>query len=388
MVEKRPAEGLWASYSSIGQHRSCPQKWYYQRILHIEPIEPEVAPARDFGSWWHALMAADSLERGRTAGSLKSFPEWITATEGSQFRGEDVLPHDVLAESVLYWEKLSEDVKAAWVQYLGEPLPDRLLGAYGRWSDRWEEDREYELPLAVELGWGRDLADTGARLVGYIDEVFLDSKRNVVVVRDHKSMKALGTQTTQDDLMDSQLHLYAWGAAPAIEEWGVGPVRATAYDRMRAVAATTPKLTNAGQLSKQVTQYDLQTYIDWVAEGQTYPGTKKDGSGAGVYELDQNVVDHLSSPAWKSNWHQRTLTPINVNVIRSHLRAAADAVIDMQRSKEIAEARHEAPRNPGPGCRWCDYAKLCQAQLIGGPDGEYDLAAMGLRVRQDEGGRK
>ena len=378
MEQTRPAEGIWASYSSISQHRGCPQKWYYQRILNLGRLEPETAPALEFGNWWHALMAADSLARGRVHGTLKYAPEWITATDSWLFSGAVVNPEDILAGSEKFWEQLSEEVKAQWVDYLGESLPDRLAGAYVRWLDEWAEDREYERPLAVEVGWGRDLGDTGARLVGYVDEVFLDAKRNLVVVRDHKTMKTLGTQTTQDDLMDAQLHLYAWGAAPQIEEWGVGPVRATSYDRIRSVKATTPRLTNAGSLSKQVTQFDLRTYLEWVAEGQEYPGTKKDGSGAGVYELDEAVVEHLSSPAWRSAWHQRTLTPVNVNVIRSHLRATTDTVLDMVRTKEIVESRGEAPRNPGSGCRWCDFAKLCQAQLIGGPDGEYDYAAMGL----------
>ena len=194
-----------------------------------------------------------------------------------------------------------------------------------------------------------------------------------MVVRDHKTGKQLPTQSALDDMMDSQLQLYAWGAAPQISEWGMGAISATAYDRVKSVKPTTPRLNKSGTLSKTVTQFDLHTYLDWVAEGQEFEGLRKDGSGAGIYEAEQSVIDHLMSPAWRTIWHQRTLTPLNTNMIRAHLRSAVDTIADLNQTRHRAEDTGEAARNLTKGCTWCDFAALCRAQIVGGPDGEYTL---------------
>jgi hypothetical protein len=111
----------------------------------------------------------------------------------------------------------------------------------------------------------------------------------------------------------------------------------------------------------------------------------KDGSGAGFYREEPEVVERLSTPAYTSGWFQRTLTPLNANLIRAHLRAAVDTALDVTLTKERARVSNEAARNLTAGCKWCDYAHLCRAQMWGGPDGEYDLTLAGLRPRQQRG---
>lgn len=373
----------WLSYSGISQFRGCPQQWYYSRVLELEKIVPDIAVERDFGSWWHALMAADSIERGNRHSSLVHAPEWIEAAHGIQFRSDGLVPSDVLDATQVAWQRMGQGEREEWENRLGEDLPARLEAVYSRWLEQWESARAYERPLAVEVGWGRDLPGAEARLVGYIDEGYVDTRRNVVAVRDHKTSKALGTQSTADDMMDSQLQFYAWGAAPLFAEWKVGPIQATAYDRVRTIKPKTPVLTQAGSLSKQVTDFDLRTYLEWAEPGVPFPGRFKDGSGAGVYQPEKEVIERLSSPVARSVWFQRTMTPLNGNLIRTHLQAAVDTAQDIDRLADRIEERQEAPRNLGGGCRWCDFAALCRAQMFGGPHGDYDLAACGVQRKAE-----
>jgi hypothetical protein len=73
------------------------------------------------------------------------------------------------------------------------------------------------------------------------------------------------------------------------------------------------------------------------------------------------------------------LTPLSTNLIRSHLRAAVDTVADLRKSKIRVERSGEASHNFTSNCRWCDFVKLCRAELVGGAGEDYDLAELGLR---------
>jgi hypothetical protein len=307
---------------------------------------------------------------------------------------------DVLMASKKWWETLSSEDQDICVGKMGDTLPRRLRDAYVRWRDQYDAERRYEQPLGTEVYWERYLPvpeDTQdweiagdpfllegqpmIKLIGFIDEIYWDSQREMVTVRDNKFYKNLGNQTAIDDMMDSQLHLYGWGVTPDLERRGGQPVRAVAYDRVRSTAPTMPKLTQSGKLSTTVTQFDLRTYLDWTAQGQAYPGLKKDGSGAGVYQLEDEMIQKLSTPQWQHQFANRSQRPLNRNIVRAHLRAAADSAVDIWRTQKRTEATHEAARSLGDACRWCDFKELCRAQMFGGADGEYDLREFGLTSR-------
>jgi hypothetical protein len=93
-------------------------------------------------------------------------------------------------------------------------------------------------------------------------------------------------------------------------------------------------------------------------------------------------IERISSPAYATKWFQRTLTPVNRNIAKAHLQAAVDSEQDSRTTTKRVLRRGEAPRNmTGAACRYCDYAKLCRAQMIGGADGEYQIEEYGLRAR-------
>lgn len=372
------------SYSALNNHRQCPRKWYYQYVLKLTKSDDgKPQTGRELGSWWHALRAADTIERGRKAGTIKSVPEFLTTVDGGPTIPTDedqaaCLPELVMAAARKWYDDLTEEVRAEWESNVGQMLPERLTSLDSMWKLAHAEETRNEQPIAVELNWKRKLGsgEESPELVGYIDEVYYDVARGMCVIRDHKTAKALDTQSSNMGMMDSQLHLYAWGAAPTVAEWGY-KVKALAYDRIRTKVPTTPKLNKGGTLSKSVTDYDLDTYLSWVAgpdgEGQPYEGTKKDGSGAGVYTKDEQIVSKLSTPEAQATWVQRKLTPINTNVIKAHLQAAADTYDAMLATHSRAVKSHDAARNLTAACQWCEFAKLCRAQMFGGNDGDYDL---------------
>lgn len=370
------------SYSEITTHRRCPQRWVYryERGLERVPDPDDPQPELNFGTWWHALVAVDAVARGRDHGSLRSAPKRLSFP-GGKIPAEGMDVRSVLAAARSWWDALTAEAREAFVGRMGEPVADRLSALYDEWRDEWRSEREHERPLAVEMRWERELLP-GTVLVGYVDEVVYDEERRIVLVRDHKSMRSLPARSAVDDMMDSQLQLYAWGASPQVTRWGMGRIMATGYDRVRSVRATEPKLTLAGTLSKSVTDYGLNTYLAWVGGGVEYPGRKKDGSDAGVYRAEESVVERLATPAARSAWFQRTRVPVNTNIVRAHLSAAAATASDIAATGARASEEGDTGRNLGPDCKWCDFASLCRAQMFGGPDGDYDPAEHGLRVGQ------
>ena len=412
---------LRVSYSSMTKHRQCPQAWSYRYLRGLETTGPTTA--RDLGSWWHLVRAMDSIERGTALGSLRFVPDTLqTGAEGLVLRrdpdspstdGNDPrecyrLPNGTkvpatrevaLAVTAAYWRTLGGDEQDGWVEEIGEPLPDRIAYMDARWRERWADDLPHEAPLGVEVKFQRLLpaepGDTGtvsgAVLIGYVDEVYLDTRRSLVVARDHKTHRTMPSQSAADDLSDSQTHLYGWGAAPLVEEWGHGTISALSYDRVRSAKPKTPTVTVSGGLSKSVSDYDRHTYETFAAgpDGAGVPwgtpdtwvqsGPRKGKPKWGTYEADPAVAEKLSTPAAQSGWHQRTLTPLNANIVKAHLAATVHTRTEAVRTMAFFDEHAEAPRNfTRQGCKWCDYAKLCRAELLGGTGGDYALDQFNL----------
>ena len=77
---------------------------------------------------------------------------------------------------------------------------------------------------------------------------------------------------------------------------------------------------------------------------------------------------------------QRPVRPVNRNLARAHLQAA-DTALDAQ-ATILRVQKGRGPRNfTGAACDWCSFAKLCRAQMIGGPLGEAEVTEYGLQVK-------
>ena len=399
---------IQAHYSSLSLHRRCPQAWYYKYEVGLKEPSDRVAPERDFGIWWSALRAAEAIERGRKVDSLKAEPRKLGTVEGGPtFSMKTVTVNEVLEAAEQWWpgHKSLPDGEGGfaedqWKTRLGGEAPTLLRKLLERHLDQWGDEIKNEHPLGVEVFWKRQLPQPkdqwvpegypAMTLIGFVDELYFDTERGIVVARDHKTTKKLDISSAVDDMMDSQLQLYAWGANPLVQEWGYERgIRAVAYDRAKSVSPRPPSLTNSGRLRQYkgeptVGMMDLQTYLEWVASKPEYPGLKKDGSGAGIYEKEDAVVEKLSTPAAQSNWFQRAQMPLNRNLIQTHLRAAVDSTFDQFRTIQRSRQTLEAQRNLGAACKWCPYVKLCRAQMVGGSEGMYELDELGLIGKKGE----
>lgn len=384
------------SFSALSAHRKCPAMWAYRYLDRLTPDSNQASLARDFGSMWHALRAIDSVRRGIATGTLRSRPETITTGDfGPTFEADGdsgvyrnaygtARTDDELLETLeLWYEELAPQQREPWEEEFPDGVIARLTAMNRRWHSRWDADTAHEHVLGVEVEASRNLGG-GRWIQGKVDEVYLDTRSSMVVVRDHKSSGTMPTDGVVDDLMDSQLYIYAWIIAPTVLEWGHGEPRALAYDRARTAQAKPPQLTKSGTLSKAVTDYDLAAYLDFTHTPVPYPGLKKDGSGAGVYEREQAVMEKLSTLAAQEVWNRRTRMPVNTNVVLAHLHAAQDTADDQDRTRErVGLGRAPARNIDRRGCKWCDFAGLCRAQMLGGLGAEtsYDPAEFGLRRR-------
>ncbi len=433
-------------YSALTLHRKCPQAWYYRYGLGLRQPVTGPAPQLRYGSWWGALVGADALERGRKADSLVIPPKrWSPVDGGPEFDQATVTVKDVILAAKDWWQQQDELTREVSMEKMGAPVQIRIRDAYVRYRDEYANELKNELPLGLEVYWERALPrpeEDGAwengeaisfeglpevRLFGFIDQVLFDKQRDMLVVKDDKFLSSLGNATLVDDMMDSQLDLYAWGVEPTLQRHGVDlRVRAVMFDRVKSTAPTMPKLNLNGSLSAATTMYDAKTYLDWAKEdtrgefpqnevdapygldqefwetklsdeqrleilslppgrvwgkiGEYFvTGTKKGQPKFGIYQPDEKLIEKLSTPQWKHQFMNRSTRPVSRNVVRAHLRAAVDSATDIWRTEKRAAITGEAARNlVKVNCSWCDYQKLCHAQMVGGPDGEYDLREMNL----------
>lgn len=429
-----------SSYSALTLHRKCPQAWLYRYGMRLEQAQDETGPYLIIGRWWSVLQAAEALERGRAAQSLLFVPRKLDdKAEGYAFDPQTVVVEDVIAAAHARWKRMKSEAKAEFEAALGGTLPERLENMFSIWDKANPNRFEREHPLGVEVFWKRELpqpendaawdligdrsAVPAMRLIGYIDELYWDTKRGMVVIKDGKAQKDIDRgNSALDDLMDSQLQLYAWGIAPKLKREGLPGPRAISYDRVRSVGPKSPLLTAAGGLSKSVTAYDLDTYVRWAStDGRPGPeevaameeangfaegglqkvldrmdpgpvwgkvgefyvsGAKKGLPKFGTYTIDPKVVENLGGITEVGRWSDRSYDPVNRRMIAAHLRSAVDTALDIFQTQKRAEVVGHAARNlDRRGCSFCDYRDLCRAQLVGGPDGDYDIEAFGLRQK-------
>jgi hypothetical protein len=373
------------SYSALTKHRACPQQWAYEQLWRLRvPPSDEVKVEARFGLMWHALRAADSIKRGRGLGSMRFVPEALKiGDDADRVPTTTDDPVAAVLDAVAGWERAALGRAAGpdqtwadvWQEKLGGQPLALLTNLDRRYRAQWAEETLHEAPIGVEVGWGRVLPGEGTsiRLVGYTDEVYLDTKRGVVCIRDHKTTKSMSTTNAATDMLNSQLHLNLWGLVERIEEWGVQAPTVVTYDRVNSHAPSRPSLTKAGKLSKATTRWDLDTYLAFCSSAE---------AKAHGYEPESSVVERLSTPAAASAWFQRTRVMLNRNIARAHLQAAVDSAQDSVRTIDRVRRRGEAPRNmTGAACSHCSFAALCRAQMLGGPEGEYAVGDFGLEHR-------
>lgn len=95
------------SPSSLGTYRTCPKKFEFSSLRRLRPKDMGVLILREYGSWWHALRAADAIHRSR---SQEEPPRFIPDTLSTGDMGPEipVTPNiagsDVLIAAQRFWD--------------------------------------------------------------------------------------------------------------------------------------------------------------------------------------------------------------------------------------------------------------------------------------------
>lgn len=357
---------LRVSVSSLNTWRECPRRYHYQKERRLTLAGQGPAVRRELGSWWHALRAADSIARARSQETVPGVPplyylpeELTTGDFGPVIPvGEDLTAETIHGAAQETWSAMTDQQREDWIDTTGAALPDHLREMDERWTTRWAGQIAQERVIAVEMPVSvliPAMPQTNIRPVftGRVDEVIYDMSTGMLTVRDIKSSREIPGAESAEDMLDSQLHLYAWAVSVEMGR----DVQAVSYDRARTKPASSPKLTQAGSLSKSVTDYDLLRYLDFTSAPVPYPGRKKDGSDAGEYTRDTDVVDRLRTPREMDRWNRRTLSPVNHRLVRSHLREAALAAWQRASSEDRPRALSRRV------CQGCDFLELCLDEM-------------------------
>jgi len=369
--------------SAVDKFRTCQGSWFMNYVLGIEPLEQNkdarVEPL--LGSWWHLLRAADSLERGRSAGTLLDVSGNIEVEGIVSLAKTEATLTQVMVHAEEYWASLAgkyttdgESIQDIWLEVCGSSLPERLAHMNTLWTECHKEETATEKVLAVELHLSRDLPEQYGIFTGTLDEVVYSETLGAVIIRDHKSVNTITLDSTDDDQRTSQLNLYAWLVYPWLVEHGYAGATYLQYDRVRRRAPKVPSVTLAGTLAKTPSDYDYITYETWSAKGVEYPGRKADGSGAGVYYTDPAVSTALRTPEAVSKWVARSTSLVVPNVVRAHLESVADARQDMDKVVERCAKDNRVPLCLSRwNCRLCEYKSLASDIMLMGLDGVKDL---------------
>lgn len=390
------------SYSSLSELQQCERRWAYRYIENYESDKPK-SPAATRGTAWHALLQSHWLQHGHDIGSLLQYPNDIQVTEDLKLpvkideRGALVVrmpgpgmgdwpvePAVVIEAVAWYWEQRDEAWQEQHLAAYGAPLADRLEDAWERYQERWGKTLTAMQPLLTETRWTR-VAPNGMELMGYVDLVFWDPAVDMVVVGDIKSHESWPSEPDHVlDLMDSQTHLQAWGIAPLLRELGSRAPEAVEYDRWRSKKPATPQLTQTGQLSKSVTDYDAYTYRRW-CETNPRPVLTAAALAKGktpedmpVYRLDEAVYAELLED--KDSFFRRSRRPVSLPTIKAHVLAA-----QAQAKRAAAVETKTAPISPSKACGWCFAVHLCRAEMVGGTPEPLVLSDYGLRKRTQFG---
>lgn len=388
------------SYSSLQTLQACERKFAYRYIMGLERAgEEPVKFVR--GHAFHALVQAGLLATGAAKDSLLVRPAKIEVFQGSlelginwtdpllptitdsEFGPEIPLTPFSLLEHMRYWEAAQEGERQDEMKeaFGGASLYELMNGLWRRYAAHWRAQSERQLPLLTEQWWRRT-APNGEVLQGRVDAVVYDPEMDLVIVRDTKTHDSWPSESdTVLDLMESQNHMNLWGLAPELRELSDGKYTPSAveFDRVRSKRPTTPKLTLKGALSASIKDYDRYTYEEWCGTQPTYevvvkdPATGEKFTETRVYEFDAEVAAKAEENG--EAWFRRSLKPLSMNAVTAHVMAA-----QKQATRANALTIEDAGLSPSKACSWCDYAKICRAEIIGGKiedlvPQDYDLRA-------------
>lgn len=351
--------------------RRCKRKFRYAFIEGIQPKMPALPLAR--GIWLHYCLEAQFLRWGIDDGTLLKVPEYtnvdgvgkVTITHGGKAEpllivdlkedNSEFVTYPLSAKGMLQlltehvWNRLFDAEKEKYTED-GHGLPDaceRILKEYFYFWKDYFQNREFEI-LLVEADWNREFE--GREREGRIDYV-LRNKRGQIVVGDWKSTKR--EPHPEYKFMESQLHLYAWGVKPTLEELGVTAKELKGviveFDYLSTKLPTIPSLNKDGSVSKKKINTTYLTLVEFLKDNDI------------TWWKPQDIEEFLAKN--EKEFFQRKTLPRSERVIDTLLN---EDLADIEVIETIVTEPEKASRSVKYDCSFdCDFLPLCMGELYG-----------------------
>ncbi len=334
------ADGLLHN-SMFATLRACEQKYVYR---YVDELDEDKGRALYLGSWFHALMQAQGLKQGSVQETLLHPVDTIDlgfdgldpvdATAFGPVDGADFVRnvHEFIREEVHAYLPTGDEAIAS--------MPEDAYSLYERYLAYHIDTLLSEKVLGVEVEWQRD------GYGGKVDRV-IERADGLIVLRDHKTT---GRKPSSDfRLTNSQLHLYAWGIHPWLQEHGL---QAEAIEYDYAITRKVPDiaLTKAGNLYATAKGADPYSITKGLLE-------------LGEDPEDEKWADTIAKAS--ENWEKyfsRNLMPVNVRVIVALLQ---ENKVLLERAEDIMTGKRLPIRNTGMQCEMCGFSTLCSGDLYG-----------------------
>lgn len=296
---------LVITQSDVKSWLQCQRRYYYSRVLNLEPRKPAIQLMR--GTALHEMIQAKAM--------------------GTSWK-------EVLA-------KLEQENKGLFKEEQDEfgTLPKelkRMFLAYIRhWRSRGEE-LEYQL---VEQEMGPLKLTKHTAFMGKCDGLSApdQNRRNWLV--EHKTHKKIPDEIVR--LSNMQILIYTW----ALRKMGY-KVHGVLWDYIRTKPPTKPKVLKGGGLSKaKKIDTNYETYYKVIEENNLNPDDYRD------------ILRDLKARG--ETFFKRVYLPIQ--------ESAVDEVFEEFKrvSLQIYENRERPARNLSKDCNWCPFYSLCHAELNG-----------------------
>lgn len=302
-------------YSEVKAFRRCQKLHDYAYRQRIQRVRPAAAPHR--GTILHEMLDARAKQAIQGLKSLRSLGALLVLAEYEK-------KHKALfrEEREIYGENFIEDIRRVYEGY------ERTY-AQDSWKYLYSE-QEIETPLGAKL----------PDYHGTIDKI-VEAKSRLWLV-DHKTHKSIPTEEQRFQDYQMLLYVWAWNREHPKEQ-----IEGIIWDYLRTKAPTVPEQLKNGQLTQRANlDSDYHTYMS---------------------ELKRLRLDPAPYAEYLKGLRQRSADKFFLRVpLPKPSKAMTETVVeDFKSTVSVMRMNLRPTRTMTKDCSWCEFYRLCTAELRG-----------------------
>jgi RecB family exonuclease len=303
---------LITGFSMVKTYRRCPKAYEYKYVRNLQKKKP--APPLIRGTILHELLNSRALRAmKRPARPARSILADYEKQYGSLFR----------EEQEVYGEDFLPNIGRVWEGYERTYIND------GWKYEGTEEEIETQLTPTIKYH-------------GTLDKRVVTQKDGRRWICDHKTHKTIPDEEQRFSNFQILFYLWAWNREHPQE-----PADGIIWDYLRTKPPTIPEQLKNGQLTQRANlDTDYETYAKELRRLRLDPKP---------YEIYLQELKKRSV----GKFYQRIFLPapskeLTENVVR-----------DFTQTSQIMHGLKVYPRNTTRDCSWCEFYRLCGAELRG-----------------------